>query len=64
VTEEKEDANMRARAPLMIEHRLIERMISHIKDALVQIESTHKEDQAMLAEFHSPIIEWLHAADH
>jgi len=28
----------------MIEHRLIERMISLIKDALVQIETTHKAD--------------------
>ena len=35
---------MQARAPLMIEHRLIERMISLIRDALVQIESTHKVD--------------------
>jgi len=35
---------MQARGPLMIEHRLIERMISLIKDALVQIESTHKVD--------------------
>jgi hemerythrin-like domain-containing protein len=42
--EEKEDSNMQARGPLMIEHRLIERMISLIKDALVQIESTHKVD--------------------
>ena len=35
---------MQARGPLMIEHRLIERMISLIKDALVQIEATHKAD--------------------
>jgi hemerythrin-like domain-containing protein len=35
---------MQARGPLMIEHRLIERMISLIKDALVQIESIHKVD--------------------
>ena len=33
---------MQARAPLMIEHRLIERMISIIKNALVTIESKHK----------------------
>jgi hemerythrin-like domain-containing protein len=35
---------MQARAPLMIEHRLIERMISLVKNVLVQIESTHKVD--------------------
>jgi len=35
---------MQARGPLMIEHRLIERMISVIKDALVQIESRRKVD--------------------
>ena len=31
---------MQARGPLMIEHQLIERMISIIKDELIQIEST------------------------
>jgi hemerythrin-like domain-containing protein len=35
---------MQARGPLMIEHRLIERMIAIIKDDLAQIESTHKVD--------------------
>jgi hemerythrin-like domain-containing protein len=35
---------MQARAPLMVEHRLIERMLSLIKDALAQIESTCKVD--------------------
>ncbi len=35
---------MQARGPLMIEHRLIERMLSVIKDALLQIEVTHKTD--------------------
>jgi hemerythrin-like domain-containing protein len=40
----KEDTSMQARGPLMVEHRLIERMISVIKDALVQIESTHRVD--------------------
>ncbi len=35
---------MQARGPLMIEHRLIERMLSFIKDALVQIESNQKVD--------------------
>ena len=35
---------MQARGPLMIEHRLIERMISLIKDTLVQIKATRKVD--------------------
>ncbi len=35
---------MQARGPLMIEHRLIERMLLIVKDALVQIESTRKVD--------------------
>jgi hemerythrin-like domain-containing protein len=35
---------MQARGPLMVEHRLIERMIALIKDALAQIESTHDVD--------------------
>jgi len=35
---------MQARGPLMIEHRLIERMISIIKAALTKIESTQKVD--------------------
>jgi len=35
---------MQARGPLMIEHRLIERMISVIKDVLAKIESTQKVD--------------------
>ena len=35
---------MQARGPLMIEHRLIERMILLIKDALLQIEVTYKAD--------------------
>jgi len=35
---------MQARGPLMIEHRLIERMILLIKDAIVQIESTLEVD--------------------
>jgi len=35
---------MQARAPLMIEHRLIERMISVIKHSLTQIESTQEVD--------------------
>ena len=35
---------MQARGPLMIEHRLIERMLSVIKGILVKIESKHKVD--------------------
>ena len=39
---------MQARGPLMIEHRLIERMISLIKDAVAQIESTQKVDPLLV----------------
>lgn len=35
---------MQARGPLMIEHRLIERMIYKIQDNLIQMEKTHKID--------------------
>lgn len=35
---------MQARGPLMIEHRLIERMLVVIKDAVAQIESSHAVD--------------------
>ena len=35
---------MQARAPLMIEHRLIERMLSVIKDVLAKIETKHNVD--------------------
>jgi hemerythrin-like domain-containing protein len=35
---------MQARGPLMIEHRLIERMLSVIKDVLTEIESKHAVD--------------------
>ncbi|MBC8318896.1 MAG: hemerythrin domain-containing protein [Desulfobulbaceae bacterium] len=35
---------MQARGPLMIEHRLIERMIVQIQDMLVQVEQTQKID--------------------
>ena len=35
---------MQARAPLMIEHRLIERMLSVIKDVLSTIQSQHQVD--------------------
>jgi hemerythrin-like domain-containing protein len=39
---------MQARGPLMIEHRLIERMISLIKDAVAQIESTQEVDPLLV----------------
>ena len=39
---------MQARGPLMIEHRLIERMLSLIKDAVAQIESTQKVDPLLV----------------
>ena len=39
---------MQARGPLMIEHRLIERMITIIKDATLQIESIHKVDSVFV----------------
>jgi len=35
---------MQARGPLMIEHRLIERMLSTVKVVLAKIETTHKVD--------------------
>ena len=35
---------MQARGPLMVEHRLIERMLSSVENALAQIESTHGVD--------------------
>ena len=35
---------MQARGPLMIEHRLIERMLSVVKNALAEIDSNHKVD--------------------
>ena len=39
---------MQARAPLMIEHRLIDRMILLIKDALAQVESTSTVDPVLV----------------
>lgn len=39
---------MQARAPLMIEHRLIERMIEIIKDILAKIEIEKKVDPVMI----------------
>jgi len=39
---------MQARGPLMIEHRLIERMIGVIKDAIKQIEKTNQVDPVFI----------------
>jgi len=39
---------MQARGPLMIEHRLIERMISFIKDVLEKIRTTQKLDPVLV----------------
>ena len=39
---------MQARGPLMIEHRLIERMLSVIKTALLEIESKQKVDPVFI----------------
>jgi len=41
---EEEDDIMLARAPLMIEHRLIERMLAIVRNILVQIGSEHRVD--------------------
>jgi hemerythrin-like domain-containing protein len=41
---EKEDTIMQARAPLMIEHRLIERMLLVIRKVLAEIESKQRVD--------------------
>lgn len=38
------EMNMQARGPLMIEHRLIERMLSTIRNVLAQIEAKKKVD--------------------
>ena len=47
---------MQARAPLMIEHRLIERMISIIKNILNQIESTQEVDPV----FVDTMVDFIH----
>jgi len=39
---------MQARGPLMIEHRLIEQMLSVIKDALTKIESKREIDPVLV----------------
>jgi hemerythrin-like domain-containing protein len=39
---------MQARGPLMVEHRLIERMLLLIRDALAQIESKHEVDPVFI----------------
>jgi hemerythrin-like domain-containing protein len=45
---QEEGINMQARGPLMIEHRLIERMISLIKNTLSQIEVNQKVDPVFI----------------
>jgi len=47
---------MQARGPLMIEHRLIERMISLINDAVTQIESIEKVDPV----FVDTVVDFIH----
>jgi hemerythrin-like domain-containing protein len=47
---------MQARGPLMVEHRLIERMISIIKNVLIQIESTQKVDPV----FVDTVVDFIH----
>jgi hemerythrin-like domain-containing protein len=47
---------MQARGPLMIEHRLIERMMSLIKHALAQIESTQNIDPV----FVDTVVDFIH----
>jgi hemerythrin-like domain-containing protein len=47
---------MQARGPLMVEHRLIERMISLIKHELAQIESTRKIDSV----FVDTVVDFIH----
>jgi len=42
--EKRMEVHMQARGQLMIEHRLIERMISIIKDVLIEIDSIQKVD--------------------
>jgi hemerythrin-like domain-containing protein len=45
---EKEDTIMQARAPLMIEHRLIERMLLVIRKVLAEIESKQRVDSVFV----------------
>ncbi len=54
---------MQARAPLMIEHRLIERMLSVIKDHLANIESTRQIDPVLIdtvVDFMRFYADWAH----
>ena len=39
---------MQARGPLMIEHRLIERMLANVKDLLIQVGQTQKIDPLLV----------------
>jgi len=47
---------MQARGPLMIEHRLIERMLAVVQDALTQIEKTRKSDPF----FVDTVVDFIH----
>jgi hemerythrin-like domain-containing protein len=47
---------MQARGPLMVEHRLIERMISLIKHALAQIESARMVDPVFI----DTVVDFIH----
>ena len=47
---------MQARGPLMVEHRLIERMLSLIKHDLAQIESTRKIDSVLV----DTVVDFIH----
>jgi hemerythrin-like domain-containing protein len=47
---------MQARGPLMVEHRLIERMLSLIKHDLAQIESTRKIDSVLI----DTVVDFIH----
>jgi hemerythrin-like domain-containing protein len=48
VREIRKDSNMQARGPLMIEHRLIERMIALIEGKLEQIDSSGEVDPSFV----------------
>jgi hemerythrin-like domain-containing protein len=59
----KEDTRMQARGPLMVEHRLIERMLSVIKAALAKIEKTHMVDPVFVdtaVDFIRFYADWTH----
>lgn len=54
---------MQARGPLMIEHRLIERMISVIRNVITEIEVTHRVDPVLIdsaVDFIQVYADWTH----